>query len=44
MCLGDFCNVGELDFLSKYPHCVRHREEDTEAILYPPLHLPPDEP
>ena len=37
-------DVGDLEPLSKYPHRVRRREEDAEAILYPPLHIPPDEP
>ena len=44
MCLGYHCNVGEIEYLSKYPHQIYHREENAEAILYPLLHLPPDEP
>ena len=34
----------ELELLSKYLHRVRRREEDAEAILYPLMHVSPDEP
>ena len=44
MCPGYRCYTGELEPLSKYPHGVRRRKENAEAILYLPLHLPPDEP
>ena len=30
----------ELHLLSKHLYCVRHREDYSEAILDPPLHLP----
>ena len=35
-------NRRELQLLSKLPRCIRHREEDAEAILDSPLYLPPD--
>ena len=44
MCLEYRRYVGDLDPLSKYPHSILCRGEDTEAILYPPLDIPPDEP
>ena len=42
MRLGHYRNTRELQLLSKQPYCVRHREEDAEAILDSPLYLPPD--
>ena len=42
MCLGQCRNARELHLLSKQPHCIRHKEEDAEAILYPPLNFPSD--
>ena len=44
MCLGYLRDAINLVFLSKYTHRVLHREEDAEAILYPLVHLPTDEP
>ena len=38
------CYVGYLDPLSKYPHHILCMGEDAEAIMYPPMDLPPDEP
>ena len=42
--LGYPLDVGDLESLSKYLHCVRRREYDAKTILYPQLHLPPDIP
>ena len=44
MCLRYRRNAGGLDICSKNPHRIRCREEDAKAILYHPLHLPPDKP
>ena len=43
LCLGYRHDAGELETLSKYPHRVRFREEDSKAILHPLMHLPLDE-
>ena len=43
MSLGYRHVAGDLELLPENPHRVRHREEDAEAILYTPLHLPADE-
>ena len=36
-------DAGELQILLKQSYCICRREEDAEAILDPPLHIPPDE-
>ena len=43
MCLRHRRNAGELQLLLEKIYCVCPWEEDAEAILNPPLYLPPDE-
>ena len=43
MCLRHRHNVGELQLLLKQSYCVYRKEDYTEAILNPLLHLPPYE-
>ena len=43
MYLGYLRDEGYLETLSKYMHCLCHREVDYEAILYPLLYPPLDE-
>ena len=38
--LGYRRDAEELESLSKFPHCIRRREEDDKAILYPLLCTP----
>ena len=42
MCLGHCRNYRELQILSKQPHCVRYKEEDSKSILNPTLNMTHD--
>ena len=33
----------DLEILPKHPHHIHHGEDNVEAILYYPLHIPADE-
>ena len=43
MCLVQCRNTSELQSISKEPHCIFFSKEDDEAVLDPPLHIPPGE-
>ena len=43
MCLMHCRNTRELHIISEQPYCIHSREKNAEAILDPPLHLPPYE-